>query len=405
MEKVTAGAKILQAAEALRKVDNDPGTAGLKGGSNINDRRVGATSRSPTRQDDMLTNAAARQTPTREVFTPNPEMNQAISTIERSKSSPILPELRITTADHRPRGFWSELASSPAGRVVAQVVTAGRKTLSLGVCAVVLGAVAVSHGAGARGAALDVSSAPIPVTAAEQARPSSPTMSVASVNQTDPTQFSGKVVRHPETQNVIATLAARARKGQAAAVQFLLGNDLKFQSWGHSYHTGEARRINIGQAPKDGVVRGTAVLHPSGHSDAVAEFARSNTYTVRVELPDGRVLERSGIPRNVVSDGKLPADTPEYSTAIDIAYPYQSGVTKVAAWPDGSAGVAGYVEGRLYYVHSHDAPWDVDAQQRKSEAHRLAHPQVRWGTPHERSDRKKHGVSPDPRAYRHYSND
>lgn len=276
---------------------------------------------------------------------------------------------------------------------------------SLGVCAVVLGAVAVSHGAGARGAALDVSSAPIPVTAAEQARPSSPTMSVASVNQTDPTQFSGKVVRHPETQNVIATLAARARKGQAAAVQFLLGNDLKFQSWGHSYHTGEARRINIGQAPKDGVVRGTAVLHPSGHSDAVAEFARSNTYTVRVELPDGRVLERSGIPRNVVSDGKLPADTPEYSTAIDIAYPYQSGVTKVAAWPDGSAGVAGYVEGRLYYVHSHDAPWDVDAQQRKSEAHRLAHPQVRWGTPHERSDRKKHGVSPDPRAYRHYSND
>ncbi len=64
--------------------------------------------------------------------------------------------------------------------------------------------------------------------------------------------------------------------------------------------------------------------------------ARGNRYVIQVTHPDGRVERMSGIE----AKGAL-------STAQDISIRgVKPGLLVVEAWPEGSAGVGGYIEGR-----------------------------------------------------------
>jgi hypothetical protein len=192
----------------------------------------------------------------------------------------------------------------------------------------------------------------------------------------DPTVISAPFVRNDKVQEVVDRQGRGSQQGQASSAVMLLGDRARFKSWAFDYHTGLAKEMNILQAPRDGMVRGTVVVNASGHTGQAEQFARSNTYTVRIQLPDGRVLVRSGIPRNVTHDPTKRANTPEYATSIDVEFPYERGVTDLTACPDGSGCEGGYVEGRLYHVHSADQPWDANAQLKASKEHRAPHPYV-----------------------------
>lgn len=85
-------------------------------------------------------------------------------------------------------------------------------------------------------------------------------------------------------------------------------------------------------------------LNVSGHDlkeradkqEALAARAKGNRYVIQVTHPDGRVEKMTGIE----AKGAL-------STAQDISIKnLKPGKLVVEAWPEGSAGVAGYVEGR-----------------------------------------------------------
>ena len=318
-----------------------------------------------------------------------PEHAPPVSAVEGAVEL-VPPPLQETRAHQRPRSNPSWWSPSQLG------IQFGRRTVALGAAAVLIGASLFSTGcAGLRtGASLDFM--PRTTTAA--------VFSTAPVTQNDPTKLTGPLVRNSEVDGVTASYASLSRRGYAAQAQFLPGNDLKFESWSHAYKTGVPRHMNVIEAPRDGMIRGTLVLNVSGHSGEAHAFAKSNTYSVRVVLPDGTVLERSAIPRNVVGKPGLPSDTPEYATTIDFEYPYLQGVTTVSAWPDGSGGSGGYIEGRMYLVHSHDQPWDPKAQERLAKLYRAIHPEVRWGTWFANSDREEHHVNPDPSPIPHYSN-
>lgn len=187
---------------------------------------------------------------------------------------------------------------------------------------------------------------------------SAPAVVESAANPQDPTALSGPIARHGKVEKVLKEAEADARRGVASTVTFLPSKGTKFKSWYFGYKTGEARRMNILEQPEGGIVRGTIVINPSGHTGQAESFARSNTYTVEITLPDGQKLVREGILRNVVVQG-LPPSTAEYATAIDVEYPYRRGVTQLSASPDGSGGAGGYVEGRLYLIHSHDQKWAV----------------------------------------------
>ena len=73
------------------------------------------------------------------------------------------------------------------------------------------------------------------------------------------------------------------------------------------------------------------------------EFARTNTYHIQIEFPDGTVVE---LPRDGQVIRNRAVGTAEYATAWDIAIPLMEGETKISAWPEGSGGVGGYIERR-----------------------------------------------------------
>jgi hypothetical protein len=190
---------------------------------------------------------------------------------------------------------------------------------------------------------------------AEPARPVATTQ-VAPITQTDPTILTGPLKRHPDVKSVAEEMAESAKRGAASATVFLPGNDTPFKTGRYGFGTGIPRWMDIVEPPKDGILRGTIVVNVSGHSHQAEQYARTNTYSVRIELPDGRVLLKTGIPRNVVKDPSQSPNTAEYATTIDVEFPYQLGITKLSAWPDGSLGSGGNIEGRMYKIHSHDQP-------------------------------------------------
>lgn len=142
----------------------------------------------------------------------------------------------------------------------------------------------------------------------------------------------------------------------------------------------------------------------AGNEALRRNFAMTNTYNVRVTLPDGQKLELRNVPRNKT-------DQAEYSTKIPIEFPAMKGTTIVEAWPTGSAEVAGYVEARQYKMHiGAENFYSEEKGIEASEKYMDAHPEVRWAdrakdpgsdeaAEHEEADLKKTGVHPAPYPY------
>lgn len=124
-------------------------------------------------------------------------------------------------------------------------------------------------------------------------------------------------------------------------------------------------------------------------------FASENTYNVRVRTPDGKVTELRDVPRN--QPGKV-----EYATRIPLELPLLPGETVIEAWPTGAAEVAGYVEARRYHLHFGKDLFDADKAGRAALGYQAAHPEIRWGTPHEHADLERSGVNPSPRPYQDF---
>ncbi|MBI1945740.1 MAG: hypothetical protein HYS27_08590 [Deltaproteobacteria bacterium] len=189
------------------------------------------------------------------------------------------------------------------------------------------------------------------------------------------TQNAGNVGRTQFTENsrvssTLADLASRAKRGGASSTTFLPGQGVRFEAYAFSYHTGKAKEMNLSQKPADGMVRGTIVINVSGHDGAerAAQYAKSNSYNVCITMPDGKQIRMNNIPRN--NPGSA-----EYATKIPIEFPWQEGVARIEAWPTGSAGVGGYVEGRRYSVHMGAAhQFDVAKAQKEAADWERAHP-------------------------------
>lgn len=112
----------------------------------------------------------------------------------------------------------------------------------------------------------------------------------------------------------------------------------------YGYKTNKPQTLALTKAPPDNRLDLTLAMNVSSHDfktmpDKEArklERAKSNAYVIQVTHPDGKVETLGGIKAN----GAL-------STAHDISIRnLKPGVTVVEMWPEGSAGVHGYVEGR-----------------------------------------------------------
>jgi hypothetical protein len=98
----------------------------------------------------------------------------------------------------------------------------------------------------------------------------------------------------------------------------------------------------VGQQPADGIMRVTIMAPVSGHTgaDNARKWAKSDSFNVKVTLPDGTVLKKSGL------------RSKDLVTMADVDFPAQKGKTKIEYWRDGSFGVGGYGSGRTIYIHN-----------------------------------------------------
>ena len=165
------------------------------------------------------------------------------------------------------------------------------------------------------------------------------------------------IERNPAVNATLAAMASDAKNGAASSVNLLFAKGVKAESYAFNYHTGLAKQVNLLAKPADGMVRATVCINVSGHDQAndptsVDRYAASNAYNVLVRLPNGQSLRMDNVPRSN-------PNSKEYATAIDIQFPFMDGETVIQAWPTGSAGVGGYVEGREYRVHAGTSQYDA----------------------------------------------
>jgi hypothetical protein len=181
-------------------------------------------------------------------------------------------------------------------------------------------------------------------------------------------------VENSKVPGTVSSLASRAQRGGASSTTFLPENGMKYDAFAFSYHTGLAKQMNIPNRPADGMVRGTIVINVSGHDGAerAKDFAKTNSYNVCITLPDGKQIRMNNIPRNN-------PNSEEYATKIPIEFPFTDGKVTVEAWPTGSAGVFGYIEGRRYEVHMGKDQFDVGKARTAAAEWERQHPNPREG--------------------------
>lgn len=150
------------------------------------------------------------------------------------------------------------------------------------------------------------------------------------------------------------------------------------------------------QATTESTDSAVAQLAWDGNKALRKYFAATNTYNVRVRMPDGKVSETRDIPRN--NPGRI-----EYSTRIAVEIPEGiAGEVVLEAWPTGSAEVAGYVEARRYRIHVGTDLFDLEKGVEAAEKYQAAHPEIRWDTEHEEDDLERHHVAPSPHPYQDF---
>lgn len=129
-----------------------------------------------------------------------------------------------------------------------------------------------------------------------------------------------------------------------------------------------------------------------GNQARLRLFGAENTYCVRIRNGKGEVKELTDLPRNR-------PERIELATRIPIELPLLSGETVLEAWPTGSAGAEGYVEARRYRIHFGKGLFDEESAAKAADGYEAAHPEIRWGSVHERDDLSHHQVSPSPRPH------
>lgn len=154
--------------------------------------------------------------------------------------------------------------------------------------------------------------------------------------------------RNPDAAKVLASMAQSSKDGFASSTRILAAN-AKIDAYSFNYHTGSPKQANLVKPPKDGVLELTVIMNVSGHDKADPgakdRYAETNRYCIRVTYPDGSSQEMRGIDR-------LNKNGREYATAQDICIDVKKpGTYAIEGWPEGSAGVGGYVEGRRYLLH------------------------------------------------------
>lgn len=129
-----------------------------------------------------------------------------------------------------------------------------------------------------------------------------------------------------------------------------------------------------------------------GNQARLRLFGAENTYCVRIRTAKGEVKELTDLPRNR-------PDRIELATRIPIEVPLHPGETVLEGWPTGSAGAEGYVEARRYRIHFEVGLFDEARAAKAADGYEAAHPEIRWGSVHERDDLSHQQVSPSPRPY------
>jgi hypothetical protein len=179
----------------------------------------------------------------------------------------------------------------------------------------------------------------------------------------------GPIQRNATVAATLAEMAQQAQQGGASSTKLRFAKGVVAEGFEFNYHSGLAKQVNITKAPADKILRATVCINVSGHDQtpgSVDRFAATNTYNVRVRLPDGKELVLNNVARNN-------PNSKEYATAIDIQIPYMKGETIVQAWPTGSAGVAGYTEGREYHLHCEEGFYDAKKALKDAQATDASH--------------------------------
>lgn len=138
----------------------------------------------------------------------------------------------------------------------------------------------------------------------------------------------------PEAKQLQTRTGNASKRGVAAQVN-IVGINAKLRIRAFDYGTHKPKQATVTQAPSDGKLDLAVVMSVSGHTSQAAQFAKTNKYTIQVTFPDGTTKTVKNIP----SGG-------EYATIQNISFNLKKGKTLVDAWPQGSAGVHGYIEGR-----------------------------------------------------------
>jgi hypothetical protein len=119
----------------------------------------------------------------------------------------------------------------------------------------------------------------------------------------------------------------------------------------YGYGTGKPMTATVTEKLAGDRLDMTAMMNVSGHDfrhsvesgsmtkakamELVKDRAKNNSYNIAVRYPNGN----SEIMRGIVAKGAL-------FTVQDISIKLQPGKNVIEMWPDGSAGVGGYIEGR-----------------------------------------------------------
>ncbi len=172
---------------------------------------------------------------------------------------------------------------------------------------------------------------------------------IASSSKPLEAQFDRKKVRYPErvgrAENYSNFLATNFK---ASAGKFALLNVQPSPVF-HGYGSHKPQSVTIREKIPGDRLDMTISTNVSGHDlknrpnrkELLAQRAKGNSYAIRVTHPDGRTEKLS----NIKANGDL-------FTAMDISISGMvPGKTIVETWPEQSAGVSGYVEGRRLEIN------------------------------------------------------
>lgn len=187
------------------------------------------------------------------------------------------------------------------------------------------------------------------ISAQRSAAQSNQNLNTVTQGPLAPRQFSRPAI----VNRTLKEMASKSKRGVASYVMMHSAN-AKLDKFHFNYKTHLCKQANVVKPPpknEDGkrMLDLTVCMNVSGHAGdgKVHDFAETNKYNIRVTFPNGDVKTMRNIDR-LNSDGR------EYASAQDISFELMKGKTVIEAWPQGSAGVAGYVEGRRYELNYGD---------------------------------------------------